>query len=159
MLTVTRCLSAVSGQTYLVSTLWKTMKCAGFLLPILHGIFTQFTFSSELTKSANIFSGAIGHLWEWNFREQRSPRRNNFRWNWSRRKLINLHLTYTNWIFLMRISIFFPAIIHKKYFKKHFNLVCLFFNKIGELNGWAVSTLSPRKKSNKDEFTESCVIA
>ena len=59
----------------------------------------------------------------------------------------------------MRISIFFPAIIHKKYFKKHLNVVCLFFNKIGELNGWAVSTLSPRKKSNKDEFTESCVIA
>ena len=73
-------------------------------------------------------------------------RRNNFRWNWSRRKLINLHLTYTNWIFLMRISIFFPAIIHKKCFKKHFNVVCLFFNKIVELNGWAVSTLSPRKK-------------
>ena len=35
------------------------MKCAGFLLPILHGIFTEFTFSSELTKTANIFSGAI----------------------------------------------------------------------------------------------------
>ena len=143
MLTVTRFLSAVSGQTYLVSTLWKIMKCAGFLLPILE-IFTEFTFSSELTETANIFSGAIGHLWEWNFREHKSPWRNNFRWNWSRRKLINLHLTWTSWIF--HISIFFPAIIHKKYFKKHFNVVSLFFNKIGELNGWAISTLSPRKK-------------
>lgn len=158
MLTITRFLSAVSGQTYLVSTLWKIMKCAGSLIPILE-IFTEFTFSSELTEAANIFSGAIGHLWEWNFREQKSPWRNNFRRK-SRRKLINLHLTETNWIFLMRFSIFFPAIIHKKYFKKHFNVVCLFFNKIGELNGWAISTLSPRKKkSNKDEFTESCVIA
>ena len=46
----------------------------------------------------------------------------------------------------MRISIFFPAIIHKKYIKKHFNVVCLFFNKIRELNGWAISTLSPKKK-------------
>ena len=41
----------------------------------------------------------------------------------------------------MRISIFFPAIIHKKYFKKHFNVVSLFFNKIGELNGWAIYLL------------------
>ena len=42
---------------------------------------------------------------------------------------------------------FFPAIIHKKYLKKHFNVVCLFFNKIGELNGFAISTLSPIKKN------------
>ena len=52
----------------------------------------------------------------------------------------------------MRISIFFPAIIHKKYFKKHFNVVSLFFNKIGELNGWAISTLSPREKKEKRQI-------
>ena len=34
------------------------MKCAGFLLPILE-IFTEFTFSSELTEAATFFQAQL----------------------------------------------------------------------------------------------------